>query len=316
MKEPLRQALLYLLFVWVFSTYGYLIGAKPLDEIPREEAQFFNLEASFRAYLAKSDDMLIRMLDFIYRSPVETWWERTKSWSAKLVLAIHKVNDTAALKSLREWYNADPVDRVAIGQMERLSVEYILEKVTELKEAEPWAEALEMFGNSRAEVVGGREYDPDDIKWSLGIETVPAVWEDVDPLNRRYNRNAYTLIAMALKPGADIAQLGPEVLDRNVTRLLLRYHRRSDLKITDIDLDKLPNNPLVERLSQFEPRNIRYQDVLKAIAAMNLYLQTHDDNVVGWMSSMGVRRPNPIMLRNYDIGTKGACVPNTTLCLG
>lgn len=315
MKEPLKQALIYLLFVWVFSTYGYLCGAKPVDQVTREEAQIFNLEASFRDYLSKSDDVLIKLLDFLYRSPVETWWERTKTWSRKLVVAMHRIENIAALRAFKEWYNVKPTERVALGKMESLDVGYILEKVLDLNEEDPWQKAKETFAENLPDAVIGRDYGLEDLKWRPGMKGVPPDWEEVDPLNRRYHRNAYTFIAMALKPGTNITQLGPEIFDRHVTMSLLRYHRNSDLQITDIEIDKLPNNPMVERLAQFGQREIGYEEVLTKIKAMNLYLQTHDDNVLGWMSSVESKANDPVMLRVYDIGRKGKCFPGTDLCL-
>lgn len=314
-----RGFILIVLGMWTFSTVGFVVGEAPLSELEGRKPTILNVEASLRSYLRGSDNALLAFLDALYTSPVEIWWKMTKQWSVEMVtmLARHGIDGERAIQALRNWYLKSPQERLDDMVVAKIPVYNLMDYLDEMKlhdsrvytditnfpESVTKLKALQQHCNTTSCISEEIGYDWEEVEeWSLGYHAKRIGWDAYDPYNRDKQRGTYKrLLALSkLYQTSDIQEwerrfeTQPVDMD-NIFSLAYgvgneTYGRaRDDWHITDGMMARLgENSRLATWFKAQETRTLDAIDVAKSLNALNLYLQSHDTNAIGWMNTASI----------------------------
>lgn len=325
-----RKFLFCILCMWTFSTIGFISGAETVANMTEGPPRILNMEASFREFLHKSNDGMLRVLDMMYTSPIENWWKATRQWSKSIIIVLHErgIETDTAITAFKNWFNMNAHERLGVMSISKLTIESIMEY---LPSVTPNKSIMELPLDAYQLVETAKKLAPQNY-WVQPREGVPLYdgrqidswisrkraleWVDYDPMNRLKERMTYLKIGAVRDKYREynLTSLARKIDDDHFKMATLEpgLDRTYDWDLTDEMLEALPDGELKKWFNNSPEREMDKSTLENALEAANLFIQVHDSNKIGWMNSHSLSR---IKLGDAVYSASSEHGPKGSICL-
>lgn len=342
-----RNFIIAVVMMWSFSSVGFIFCDVPLSDIGENKPYILNNEASLRHFLREHDEQWVRFIGMLYTSPLETWWHATNRWSRDLVMMLAKNEEQGerALKAFKEWYSVTPQERLDNMEVQKIPVEnlndflvemklhddQVHDDVTTLPETVMQLKAQEKFCNATSCITQDIAYTWEEVeKWATTDKAQALGWDNFDPYNREKERRVYRKILalsrlyQSTDPQVWERRYEAEPIDMHTVQSVaygaigdVKPRARDDWHITDAAMNKMSKDSKLRRWFENQPnRSLEAVTVMKALNALNVYIQSHDTNTVGWMYSRAIADLRGRMIHAYATDPRLGEVGDNCLNIG